>query len=206
LVAPSSLWTTLLAKVEASGVDCDVALHTLALGAEDGENGQYGLGFLDSTISMVIEPDNTQLKDVAAGTHGQLHATAYCIDLVSDGDRVTDSFGNVWRVTTSHHAPVGDVITHYQLDLELMIADTGSNLHPPPAVDPKHSGFAFIFEAAFASPAIESDYLFEDSTVSGSISSINQFEASTVSGSITSINQFEASTVSGSITRTIGWT
>lgn len=153
------MWTHLVARVEASGVSCDVTLHTLALDLEDGETGQYGMGFTDSTVKMVISPDGVDLKDVSVGKHGQLHAKGFCIDLVAAGDRVTDSFSNIWRVTTAHHAPVGDVVTHYELDLELMLTGTGSNLHPPPTpvLPPTYSGILTLNLGYFASPSISEE-------------------------------------------------
>lgn len=126
----STLWDHLLYGVEKQGVDCTVTLHALQLGDAD-NTGRFAETFTDSAVKMVINPSGTDLSLVGAGRHSQLKAKAYCKVNVVDGDEVTDSFGNVWRVASAYPFLVGDVVAYYDLELDLKLATGTGSTHPP---------------------------------------------------------------------------
>lgn len=102
-------------------VSLAVTLHTLSLGAED-VRGQYAEFYVDSTIKLVVEGPSGEYTVLGAGTHSQVAARGFTNSVVSDGDKVTDSFGNVWKVLTAAHVPFGDVSAYYVVDLSLIMS------------------------------------------------------------------------------------
>lgn len=125
------LFTELVSQVERQGVNCSVTLHALLFsGATDAVTGQPTKGWTDSTVDMIIEPSGAPLQVFDAGLYAGLKAKASTKAALSDGDEVTDSFGNLWVVLSVLPFTVGDVAVYKQCELALGIAS--SYTHPAP--------------------------------------------------------------------------
>lgn len=124
-------FTDLLRAVQVQGVDTKVTLHALLFsGATDAVTGQPTKGWADSTVDMIIEPSGAPLQVFDAGLYAGLKAKASTNAALSDGDEVTDSFGNLWVVLSMLPFQVGDVAVYKQCELALTLGSSYS--HPTP--------------------------------------------------------------------------
>ena len=122
----ANLWSNLLVKVQSQGVNTAATLHSLELGADDGVTGQPSKYWVDVACDMIITPEGVELQHYPVGSHGKLSAKAFTDVSVSDGDEVTDAFGNTWAVAEVLPYTIGG---YKQLTLNLKLEDTFT--HPP---------------------------------------------------------------------------
>lgn len=94
----ANLWSNLLVKMQAQGVNTAATLHALELGADDGVTGQPSKYWTDVACDMIITPEGVELQHFQTGSHGKLAAKGFTDASVSDGDEVTDAFGNTWAI------------------------------------------------------------------------------------------------------------
>jgi len=138
----SNLYSTVVAKIEAQGLSCNVTLHSLVLGAEDAGTKHYAKGYTDSTIKMVAMDTQGEFNAVlGTGSHVQLTQTVSVAPdtAIAEGDGVTDSFGSVWVVKSVLPFPAGNVMVHKRV--ELFLNPDSSYTHPEPVV-PTPTGLA----------------------------------------------------------------
>jgi hypothetical protein len=130
-------FSDLLRAVQVQGVDTTVTLHALLFsGATDIITGHPTKGWVDSTIDMIIEPVNAPLQVLYTGLHAGLRAKAYVNTAISDGDEVTDSFGNLWVVLSVLPFQVGDIAVYKQCELALTLGSSYSHPLPTPFPTP----------------------------------------------------------------------
>jgi len=124
-VSFSTLWSTVLAKIEAQGISCDVTLKTLSLGAADATTGQYSQYYADSTIKMIMEGANGQFSVLGAGTHNQLSAKGHTNSAVHDGDVIEDDAGFDWKILSAVPIYTGDILLFYNVALSRVMDGVG---------------------------------------------------------------------------------
>ena len=122
----ANLWSNLLSKIQAEGVNTAVTIHALELGADDGVTGQPSKYWSDVAADMVINPVGAELSHFDTGSHSKLEAKGYTDAAITDGDEVTDGFGNTWAVVGVLPFKVGG---YYECTLNLKLEDTFT--HPP---------------------------------------------------------------------------
>ena len=125
------LWFDTVAFWERKGANCDVTLHALSLSLPD-IRGVPTKVWVDSTIKMVITDPAAQQKITGAGLYSQLSVKAKTDSAVYAGDEVTDSFGNVWAVTTVLPYSVGNVFVYYDCALAFKLGN--NDMHPSATV------------------------------------------------------------------------
>jgi hypothetical protein len=122
----ANLWTNLLAKMQLQGVNTAVTFHTLELGADDGVTGQPSQYWNDVSGDMIITPDGVELQHYSTGLYGKLTAKGFTDGNITDGDEVTDSYGNTWAVVSVTPYKIGG---YNQCTLNLKLESNFA--HPP---------------------------------------------------------------------------
>lgn len=95
----TNLWTNMLTKIQAQGVNTAATLHALELGEQDSITGTPGKYWQNIACDMIITPEGVELQQFGTGNYNKLSAKGFTNTNVSDGDEVTDSFGNTWAIT-----------------------------------------------------------------------------------------------------------
>lgn len=135
----ANLWTNLLAKMQAQGVNTAVTIHALELGADDGITGQPSKYWNDVAGDMIINPDGTELQHFQTGSHTKLTAKGFTAALVTDGDEITDTYGNTWAITEVIPYKIGGY-TQCTLNLKL----ESNFIHPPHPPNTKRIVFHIV--------------------------------------------------------------
>jgi len=155
-------------RVEKLGVSTSVTYYALALGAQDGTTGQYARGYTPSTINMIIFPHAPIVSSLPSGVHAQNVATAFTDTQVFEGDRIEDSTGLDYIVTTVKDVAVGDRTVYYECELSMLFpGDISDTVYPWPA-PPVTGGISLNVGASLFEPltisAILADLVAYDNT------------------------------------------
>lgn len=116
--------TEAIAAFETRGANTDVTLGTYSVGAYD-SRGQPTEYYSDSTIKMIMEGPEGEYAILGSGSHNQVSIRGYTSSVVHDADKITDSFGNVWKILKAWLVPAGDIAAYYVADMKRDIAGTG---------------------------------------------------------------------------------
>lgn len=147
-----NIFDALIRRVEKLGVSTSVTYYALALGAQDGTTGHYARGYTPSTVNMVIFPHAPIFFSLPSGVHAQNVATAFTDTQVFEGDRVEDSTGLDYIITTVKDVAVGDRTVYYECELSMLFpGDISDTVYPWPA-PPVTGGISLNVGAALFKP------------------------------------------------------
>jgi len=139
-------------RVEKLGVSTSVTYYALALGAPDATTGQYARGYTPSTVNMVIFPHAPIVFSLPSGVHAQNVATGFTDTQIFEGDRIEDSTGLDYVVTTVKDVAVGDRTVYYECELSMLFpGDISDTVYPWPA-PPTEGGVSLNVGAALFKP------------------------------------------------------
>lgn len=133
-LTPASMFTALVAKVEAQGVSCNVTHKKLVLDQQDGVTGQFVEAYDESTVKAVFCPDGAANEGFESARASQVHAVVYVYLPVYEGDDLIDAAGRAWHVLTSEPVTFGDVYAFRRLGVVYSnAARSEGEYHPPPS-------------------------------------------------------------------------
>jgi len=147
-----NIFDALIRRVEKLGVSTSVTYYALVLGAPDGTTGQYARGYTPSTIDMLLFPHAPIVFSLPSGVHAQNVATAFTDTQVFEGDRVEDSTGLDYVISTVKDVTVGDRTVYYECELSMLFpGDISDTVYPWPA-PPTEGGVSLNVGAASFKP------------------------------------------------------
>ena len=99
----------------------NVSKLTFSLGAADATTGHYAHEYAAAvTIKMIIMPQGTVLQQFSVGNYAKYEQTGFTTDVLAEWDVIIDGFGTYYRVGTIEKWKVGEVFSHYRVQLSTM--------------------------------------------------------------------------------------
>lgn len=127
---PDGLVEDFIRVMDDKGANTNVTRKNLVLGSQDSEIGWYAKYYADTTIKMVILPRGRKEHELPAGRTVALKFAGFTASQVLEGDLIVDCGERIYYVASVTPHCVGDIITHYELDLELNLGHAVSAYEP----------------------------------------------------------------------------